>query len=277
MLKIAIYGKGGIGKSTISANISANFAKTGHKVLHVGCDPKSDSSMALLDGKRPATVSRLLLERKDENLPISSFLHKGRMGIDCIEAGGPEPGIGCGGWGVARTLSLIQETGVLERGYEAIVFDVLGDIVCGGFAAPMRKGLADRIVIVVSEEVMAFYAGNNICRGIERLQSNGVKLAGLVVNRRNNDVSLDIVHEFSARLNAPIIAIVPRDPLIGDAEIEGVTVSEYAPDSDTAKIFNNLSEKLLNMNESELTVPKPMNEDEFQDFIKRFRTRNSSR
>ncbi len=266
-VKLAIYGKGGIGKSTISANLSMQFALRGGKVLHVGCDPKSDSTILLTHGERPVTVASKLIEIQDGELHLNQFIRKGAADIDCIEAGGPEPGLGCGGWGVARVLSMLEENDYQRNGYKAIVFDILGDVVCGGFAAPLRKGFADMVVLVISEEVMSLFAANNIARAIVRLQRSGIRLAGIVVNRRDNSVPVSLPERFAEQLGAPILAVMPRDPLIGEAEIHGQTVSEYAPQSEASKRFEALSQQLERLPDKDLVLPTPLDDEAFFSFI----------
>jgi len=271
MHKIAVYGKGGIGKSTVSANISAGNALAGKRVLHVGCDPKRDSTLSLIVDKRPKTVAELLLLNRDRIFSVESFLVHGKMGIDLVEAGGPEPGIGCAGRGIARMFDTFEEFGLLsDDKYDLALFDVLGDVVCGGFAAPLRRKYADLVVIVISEEIMSLYAANNICRAIVRFQKNGLRLAGMIVNRRDNSVFLQQVEDFASAINAKILATIPRDPLIRKAEMSGQTLMEFAPDSDTAKLFADLSNKLFEMENNTGTVPTPMDDDGFQEFISRY-------
>ena len=168
MERIAVYGKGGVGKSVVATALSVWYAQQGRAVLHVGCDPKQDSALRLTDGARLRSVLETLADHP-QLTSVDSVLHEGRYGIRCCESGGPEPGVGCGGRGVARTLELLGELEVISGGqYDVVMFDVLGDVVCGGFAAPLRRGFAEKVVIVVSEEPMAMFAANNIARAIAR-------------------------------------------------------------------------------------------------------------
>ena len=264
--QFAIYGKGGIGKSTIAGNMSFQWAKQGKRVLHVGCDPKADSTLLLTGGERCMPVAKALLEKKGSSFPLREAIRVGAQGIHCIESGGPEPGRGCGGWGIARVLSLLDDL-VLDEAYEIVLFDVLGDVVCGGFAAPLRRGFADTVVIVLSEELMAIYAANNICRAIVRLQRTGVRLAGVVLNRRDNSVSTDAVGGLVDRIGTSVLATIPRAPVIGEAEIHRKTVSEYAPDTEVAGVFATLSERLLTLKPGDLTVPTPLDDDALMGFM----------
>ena len=267
MKAIAIYGKGGIGKSTVSANISYQWAKQGNRVLHVGCDPKADSTLLLTGGERSTPVAAALLEKKGKTFPLRDAIRVGAQGVHCIESGGPEPGRGCGGWGIARVLSLLDEDFVLDEDYDAVLFDVLGDVVCGGFAAPLRKGFADTVVIVLSEELMAIYAANNICRAIVRLQRTGVRLAGVVLNRRDNSVPVDTVSALVERIGTSIIATIPRAPIVGEAEIHRKTISEYAPSSEVTQVFSDLSQRLLSLKRDELTIPTPLDDEALMEFM----------
>lgn len=270
MLKLAVYGKGGIGKSTISSNLSACFAKQGKKVLHVGCDPKRDSTLPLIAGAQPDSMAEILLMNEDQTPEINEFLHIGFEGIECVEAGGPEPGIGCAGWGISRTLAVFDEVDLWERNYDVVMLDVLGDVVCGGFATPMKKGLADSVVIVVSEEVMAIYAANNICKAIERLQANGVRLGGIVVNRRSNETSLAMIEQFAERIGTSVLATIPRSPDFAKAELAERTLADFNPQSEAAKILDTLSIRLAKLPEKERIIPKPMALDEFRAFVRSF-------
>jgi len=271
MQRIAVYGKGGIGKSTVSANLSYAYASNGLAVLHVGCDPKHDSTISLCEGKRPTTIAELLIRHRDDVDDVDLFIVKGKRGIDLVEAGGPEPGIGCAGRGLARMFDIFESLDVFERGYDVALFDVLGDVVCGGFAAPLREGYADQAVIVLSEELMAIYAANNVARAIKRFRRNGVGLAGLVINRRDNGASLRAAEGFAERIGAPILAIIDRDRVIQEGEIEGRTVVEHAPGSQAAKQFRALGEHLRTLKPEDGISPEPLDDAQFQSFVDQFR------
>ena len=269
MDRIAIYGKGGIGKSVVATCLSAYYARQGKRVLHVGCDPKHDSAVRLVDSDRPIVT---VLDALAVNPNLSSseaFLRTGRHGIHCCEAGGPAPGVGCGGRGVARTLELLDELEVIQDGgYDIVLFDVLGDVVCGGFAAPLRQGFAQKVLIVLSEEPMALFAANNISKAIHTYHDNGVVLAGLVANLRTDSADRDLIERFAARLGTPILAYVPRDPLIIAAERERKTVVEYAPDAPAALAFATLAERVQQIEPEAVALPTPLDDAAFFDFIR---------
>lgn len=266
---IVVFGKGGIGKSTISSNLSTVYALQGRKVLHVGCDPKHDSTLGLVDGGLIETFmekySRLFGVRDRAELKPSDLMVRSRLGIDCVEAGGPEPGVGCAGRGISLMLEALQDLGVLKSGgYDARVFDVLGDVVCGGFAAPLRKGFAEKIVIVVSEELMALYAANNIAKSVKTYSSNGVYLAGLVANLKDGQVDRERIERFAAILGTRILEFVPRDPAVREAEFaRDRTVVERAPRSPFAKSLESLAAKILAVKKEDCPIPTPMDDRRF--------------
>ena len=265
----AIYGKGGIGKSVVATSLSVHYAQNGNKVLHVGCDPKHDSAMRLLkEGQEIRTVLDVLRE-DPEAMGTEEILTTGRYEIDCCEAGGPTPGVGCGGRGVARMIETLDEMQLLQSGrYDVALFDVLGDVVCGGFAAPLRDGFAKKVLIVLSEEPMAIFAANNIARAIDIYRSNGVCLAGLVVNLRSNEANVNLLHAFADRLNTKVITVVERDPRIQEAEKHQRTILEYEPDAPASLAFKELGEALLKIDPQEVPLPTPMTDDEVFAFLR---------
>ncbi|MDY0003951.1 MAG: AAA family ATPase [Polyangia bacterium] len=269
MDKLAFYGKGGIGKSTVSTNVSALLALGGRRVLHVGCDPKHDSTLPFLDGAPVVTVLDTLFRVPSGGLTREHFIMPGRLGIDCIESGGPEPGVGCGGRGVSRMFELLDELGVLsgER-YDAAVFDVLGDVVCGGFAAPLRRGFARKVVIVSSEEVMSLYAANNICKAIHHYRANGVALVGLVFNLRDNRTDREALHDFAERIGTAVLCILPRERQVRRAEVTGRTLVEQAPRSRMARELKALSERILAADPDACPPPRPMDNDSFHKYVR---------
>lgn len=246
MVKIAIYGKGGIGKSTITSNLAAAFAKLGKTVLQIGCDPKADSTINLLDGETIIPVMNFLREY-GRNPELDEIVKKGVFGIYCIETGGPTPGIGCAGRGIVATFNLLEELSIFEHiKPDIVLYDVLGDVVCGGFAAPIREGYADDILIVTSGEKMALYAANNIKTAIDNFQDRGYgKVKGIVFNRRDVLDEENKVRRFAEESNIPIIADIPRSNEILEWEDQGKTVVQGNPESEISKKFYELAKSLL--------------------------------
>jgi nitrogenase iron protein NifH len=212
MQKIAFYGKGGIGKSTVSAGVSMALARQGKRVLHVGCDPKHDSTLSLVPDGRITTVIEQIFSQRTGSLTRDHLIMQGKEGIDCIESGGPEAGVGCGGRAVSRMFEIFEEIGVVDEDrYDVAIFDVLGDVVCGGFAAPLRSAFAPKVVIVLSEEMASAYAANNIAKGVSHYLDNGVCLAGMVLNLRDNRADRGPVERFIQEVGSRILAVVPRE------------------------------------------------------------------
>jgi nitrogenase iron protein NifH len=267
--KIAIYGKGGVGKSVIATALSATYAMSGKRVLHVGCDPKHDSAIRLIDGQRAVRTVLDVLGDNPDAASTKEILNKGRHGIDCCEAGGPSAGLGCGGRGVARTIEHLDEIGILESDeYDIAIFDVLGDVVCGGFAAPLRDGFAEKVIIVVSEEPMALFAANNIARAVVAYQRNGVALAGLVLNQRAKGIDQGPIARFAEKLGTRILVAVDREQAVMDGERIRRTVVEHAPESEASHAIQRLAQTLLEIDASTLPLPKPMTDEDFFDFIR---------
>jgi nitrogenase iron protein NifH len=270
-LKIAVYGKGGVGKSVVAANLSVIFAQQKKSVLHVGCDPKHDSAVRLMErGDRLKTVLEVL---GDEPATVSTgqVVYKGRLGIHCCESGGPQPGLGCGGRGVARTLEFLDEMDIVEGGgYQVLIFDVLGDVVCGGFAAPLRQGFAEKLVIVTSEEPMSLYAANNISRAVSVYSENGVVLAGLVANLRGSEANQDMLESFAKNLSTRILATIPRDVKILEGERKRRTVVEYAPEAPASRALKRLAQQLSEIKAESVPLPSPMEDEEFYRFLEQW-------
>ncbi|RME19816.1 MAG: nitrogenase iron protein [Deltaproteobacteria bacterium] len=267
MKTIAIYGKGGSGKSTVAANLSVQFARRGLKTLQIGCDPKHDSTRLLMGGKRIETVIDMIEKGFDEGrdeFKKPLYLKEGLEGIGCIETGGPESGKGCAGLGIVSAFRLLGRHKVLEQ-YEVILMDVLGDVVCGGFAMPLSRGISSGVVIVVGDTIMSLYAANNIAKAIVHYQRNGARLLGLVVNATKEPGRLDAVRRFAAALGAEILEIVPYDDVFAEAERTGLPVSAMQPDCTTARKFEKLSGRLL---EARGTVPCPMDDDSWERFLR---------
>ena len=247
MLKIAIYGKGGIGKSTMTSNLAAAFAYLGKKVIQIGCDPKADSTFNLLGGHPVQPVMNYLREHDEDPESIEDISRIGYGGVLCIETGGPTPGLGCAGRGIIATFDLMDEQEVFQKLQpDVVLYDVLGDVVCGGFSAPIRDGYADEIFIVTSGEKMALYAAANIIKAVENFKSRGyAQVKGIILNRRNVDDEYELVKAFADEHGLPIVADIPRSKEIQYYENKGMTVVEGNPDLPVSQIYRELAQKLL--------------------------------
>jgi len=263
--QIAIYGKGGIGKSTTTQNLTAALAESGKKVMVVGCDPKADSTRLLLGILAQRTVLDTLRDT-GEDVELSNILSIGFGGIKCVESGGPEPGVGCAGRGIITSVGLLEQLGAYTEDLDYVFYDVLGDVVCGGFAMPIREGKAQEIYIVASGEMMALYAANNIAKGIARFaRKGGVRLGGIICNSRNVDREIELLRAFCAELGTQLIHFVPRDNVVQRAEINRKTVIEYAPDSKQADEYRSLA-KAIDEN-TYFTIPKPMSHERLEEIL----------
>ncbi len=265
--QIAFYGKGGIGKSTTSQNTLAALAEMGQKILIVGCDPKADSTRLILHQKAQDTILSLAAEAGSvEDLELEDVMKVGFNDIRCVESGGPEPGVGCAGRGVITSINFLEENGAYE-GVDYVSYDVLGDVVCGGFAMPIRENKAQEIYIVMSGEMMAMYAANNISKGILKYaNSGGVRLGGLVCNERQTDKELELAEAMAAKLGTKLIYFVPRDNIVQHAELRRMTVIEYAPDSKQAEHYRTLASRIHN-NAGNGIIPTPITMDELEDML----------
>lgn len=265
--QIAFYGKGGIGKSTTSQNTLAALAEMDQKILIVGCDPKADSTRLILHAKAQDTVLGMAAEvGAVEDLEIDQVVKTGFKDIKCVESGGPEPGVGCAGRGVITAINFLEEEGAYEN-VDYVSYDVLGDVVCGGFAMPIRENKAQEIYIVMSGEMMAMYAANNIARGILKYaHSGGVRLGGLICNERQTDKELELAEALAAKLNTKLIHFVPRDNIVQHAELRRMTVVEYAPDSKQANEYRELARK-IHENGGKGTIPTPLSMDELEELL----------
>ncbi len=267
MRKVAIYGKGGIGKSTTTQNTVAGLAEMGKKVMVVGCDPKADSTRLLLGGLAQRTVLDTLRE-EGEDVELEDVRKLGFGGSLCTESGGPEPGVGCAGRGIITSINLLEQLGAYAGSEELdyVFYDVLGDVVCGGFAMPIREGKAQEIYIVVSGEMMAMYAANNICKGIVKFaEAGGVRLGGLICNSRKVDNELEMITALADRLGTQMIHFVPRDNMVQRAEINRKTVIDYEPDHVQAEEYRTLARK-IDANEMKV-IPKPLEIDELEKLL----------
>jgi nitrogenase iron protein NifH len=265
--QIAFYGKGGIGKSTTSQNTLAALVEMGQKILIVGCDPKADSTRLILNTKLQDTVLSLAAEAGSvEDLELDDVLKIGYKGIKCAESGGPEPGVGCAGRGVITAINFLEENGAYDD-VDYVSYDVLGDVVCGGFAMPIRENKAQEIYIVMSGEMMALYAANNIAKGILKYaHSGGVRLGGLICNERQTDREYDLAEALAKRLNTQLIHFVPRDNIVQHAELRKQTVIQYAPDSKQAGEYRTLAEK-IHANGGKGTIPTPITMEELEQML----------
>ncbi|HDL20306.1 MAG TPA: nitrogenase iron protein [Nitrospirae bacterium] len=270
MRQIAIYGKGGIGKSTTSQNVVACLAEADYKCMIVGCDPKADATRLILHKKAQTTVMDLARERGTvEDLEIDEVLLTGYRNIRCAESGGPEPGVGCAGRGVITAINFLEENGAYEADTDFVFYDVLGDVVCGGFAMPIREGKAKEIYIVTSGEMMAMYAANNISRGILKYaQSGGVRLGGLICNSRETDKEYELISELAKRLNTHMIHFIPRENEVQRAELRRQTVIEYSPDHKQADEYRSLAKKIAE--NKNFVIPTPMSMDELEELLMDF-------
>ncbi len=270
MRKIAIYGKGGIGKSTTTQNTVAALAEMGKKVMVVGCDPKADSTRLLLGGLAQRSVLDTLRE-EGEDVELEDIRHDGFCNSLCVESGGPEPGVGCAGRGIITSINMLEQLGAYDKtqALDYVFYDVLGDVVCGGFAMPIREGKAEEIYIVASGEMMAMYAANNICKGIVKFAQTGVvRLGGIICNSRKVDREQDLIEEFANRLGTQMIHFVPRDNDVQRAEINRKTVIDWNPKAPQADEYRTLA-RSIDQNEL-MVVPKPLAIEELEQLLMEF-------
>lgn len=260
--QIAIYGKGGIGKSTMSANISAALAYQGYNVMQIGCDPKKDSVKLLLGEQKTISILEYLQDHNAvSEQDIDVIIKNGYKGVKCVESGGPEPGVGCAGRGIILSIETLKKLGIYEWDLDYIIYDVLGDVVCGGFAVPIREGYAQEIYLVVSGEFMSIFAANNICKCIRNYSDTGnVRLQGIILNSRNIPREEELVGQFAEAVNTKVVAVIPRDNRFYKAEIEKKTVVEMYEGSDLSQLFVNFT-KTVN-SEKPSIIPKPLSDDE---------------
>lgn len=244
MRRIAIYGKGGIGKSTTSSNISAALSSMGMKVMQIGCDPKADSTKLLAGGRIP-TVLEVMRDNPDPEL--EDMVHAGENGVLCVECGGPKPGVGCAGRGIIAAFEKLEELDAVGTyDPDVIIYDVLGDVVCGGFAMPIRNGYARDVFIVTSGEMMALYAASNIAYAVNDLTNDGyARLGGVIQNSRGVEDEDGLVSKAAAEMGTEVVHRIPRDSVVQRCESRGVTVVSGEPDSAMACSYRELASKLL--------------------------------
>lgn len=266
----AIYGKGGIGKSTTTQNLVAAIAEQGKKVMIVGCDPKADSTRLILHSKAQTTIMSLAAEAGSvEDLELEDVLKAGYKDIKCVESGGPEPGVGCAGRGVITAINFLEEEGAYDDELDFVFYDVLGDVVCGGFAMPIRENKAQEIYIVCSGEMMAMYAANNIAKGIVKYATSGsVRLAGLICNSRETAREDELIMELARQMNTHMIHFVPRDNVVQRAEIRRMTVIEYEPTANQANEYRELANKIIK--NEDLRIPTPISMDALEELLMNF-------
>lgn len=257
MRQIAIYGKGGIGKSTVSANVVSAMAERGLKTWYIGCDPKSDGSMTLLGGRSIDTFLEGLRSEDEKKVVFEGF-----QGVKCVETGGPLAGVGCAGRGIIVAMQALEKDH-FEDDIDFVLYDVPGDVVCGGFAAPLREGFAKEVYIVTSGEYLALYAANNIARGLANLKVN---LGAIICNSREIESEVEIVSEFSRRLGTEMIGFVPRHHIVRECENQGMTVLEGAPDHEQARAYRKLSNSILE--NQKFSIPTPMEPEDIRELLR---------
>lgn len=261
MRKFCIYGKGGIGKSTIVSNMAVALAEDRKAVMVMGCDPKADATRNIV-GRRIPTILDAFRNKGPDQMKLEEIVYRGFNGVYCAEAGGPEPGVGCAGRGVMTASEMLSRHGAFNHiNPDVVIYDVLGDVVCGGFALPLRNGLADDVYIVTTCDPMAIYAANNICKGIKRFADRDeVFLGGIIYNGRSAINDPSIVERFAKKVGTRVIGGIPMSEVIPRAEIRHKTVIEYEPRSEIANRFRVLAQSIFN--NCERVVPEPLSDDE---------------
>ena len=265
MRQVAIYGKGGIGKSTTTQNLTAALGEMGKHIMIVGCDPKADSTRLILGGLAQRTVLDTLRE-EGEDIDLDDIMKSGFENIKCVESGGPEPGVGCAGRGIITSIGMLERLGAYTDDLDYVFYDVLGDVVCGGFAMPIREGKAQEIYIVASGEMMALYAANNISKGIQKYaKTGGVRLGGIICNSRKVDREIDLLKAFAEELGSQLIHFVPRDNMVQRAEIHKKTVIEFDPKADQADEYRTLANNIDG--NKMFVIPKPMKQERLEEIL----------
>jgi nitrogenase iron protein NifH len=265
---IAIYGKGGIGKSTTTSNIAAALADAGYRVVQIGCDPKADSTVTLRGVNYLPTV--LDRTREGGRVRLEDISVVGFRGVLCIEAGGPVPGVGCAGRGINAAISLLQDLHLFEEFKpDFVLYDVLGDVVCGGFAVPIREGLTDRVYVVSSSDFMAIYAANNLFKAIQKYApSGGAKLGGIIANGLIAPYARPLIDDFAVQTETRVVQYIPRSSTVAQAELHGTTVIEASPDSAHAAIYRELGEKIAA--DDSTVVPQPLGVNDLRDWARQW-------
>jgi nitrogenase iron protein NifH len=262
--QIAVYGKGGIGKSTTTSNLSAALSDMGYKVMQFGCDPKADSTNTLRDGSSIPTILDLL--RENGRVDARDAIYKGYNGIYCVEAGGPSPGVGCAGRGIITAVQLLKSQNIYaDLGLDYVIYDVLGDVVCGGFAVPIREGIAQHVFTVSSSDFMAVYAANNLFRGIQKYSNaGGALLGGVIANSISSGYQKAIIDDFVLQTGTQVLQYVPRSITVTQSELGGKTTIEAAPGSDQAEVYRELARRVEAHEQS--IVPRPLDSRELRDW-----------
>lgn len=264
-LRIAFYGKGGIGKSSIASNISAALSHLGLNVLHIGCDPKGDSTRTLLNKTVIPVMS--LINENTLNMKRNLIVHKGYNGVSCIETGGPKAGVGCAGMGISILHDELNDLGILNESWDIIVYDVLGDVVCGGFAMPMRQNYIDQVYIVTSTEFMSIYAANNIMNSLHHFSAETNSIyGGLILNHRSMNDNANIIHQFSIRTKSTIIGEIPYSKEIQIAELKGETLFQINPTTSLSETFLTLGKRIVTSKKCDL--PTPLSLEDLESFKK---------
>ncbi|WP_195939278.1 nucleotide-binding protein [Romboutsia sp. 1001713B170131_170501_G6] len=246
MRKIAIYGKGGIGKSTTTSNLSAALSQLGYKVMQIGCDPKADSTKNLMKGKFIPTVLDVMNEKGDD-IDLKDIVFEGYNGVLCVEAGGPTPGVGCAGRGIIAAFEKLEELEAFEiYKPDIVIYDVLGDVVCGGFSMPIRNGYAKDVYIVTSGEMMSMYAASNISTAVNQFKSRGyASLKGIILNAKNVDGEVELVENLCNEINSNVFHYIPRNQIVQISENDGKTVIEKDKESEMSSIYMDLARKIV--------------------------------
>ena len=267
--RIAVYGKGGIGKSVTTQNMAAALAAEGRRVMVVGCDPKADSTRLLTGQALGGTVLDALRDADGDELSLPQLVRVGYRGVRCVESGGPEPGVGCAGRGIVAAINELERLGAFSDELDYVFYDVLGDVVCGGFAMPIREGKAGEVYIVASGELMSLYAANNICKGIARYaRTGGAWLAGIICNCRNVDGEQELVEQFAEEIGTVVVHTVPRDNIVQKAEINRKTVIDFDPDCAQAGEYRALAHAVEA--NSYLGVPGPMSQERLEELMREY-------